>query len=140
MTNYWLCVTNAENWEKVKEKKIWGVSERNKGQIGRVKIGDVLVFYIKRKKIGGIFKAVSKSFKDKKKIFETKGFSEEERFAYRVKLKPIAIPKVPIDFSTLIPKLDFIIAKKMWGGYFRRAMQIIPLEDYEKIATLMNQA
>ena len=25
MVNYWLCVTNEENWRVVKERKIWGV-------------------------------------------------------------------------------------------------------------------
>nr|MDO8080354.1 EVE domain-containing protein [Candidatus Freyarchaeota archaeon] len=42
--NYWLCLTNAENWEVVKNKKVWGVIDRYKNKISQVKPGDILIF------------------------------------------------------------------------------------------------
>ena len=66
------------NWKVVKEKRIWGVSERHKSKLNRVEIDDILTFYQKQEKIEDkmlpsrisvIFKAASKPFKDEKKIF-----------------------------------------------------------------------
>ncbi len=36
--NYWLCILNSENWEIVKNKKIWGVTARHKNKISQVKL------------------------------------------------------------------------------------------------------
>jgi predicted RNA-binding protein len=38
--NYWLCITNEENWKVIREKNIWGVPERHKNTIAKVKFGD----------------------------------------------------------------------------------------------------
>jgi predicted RNA-binding protein len=57
----------------------------------------------------------------------------EEVFPYRVKLKPVKIFDEPLDFKTLIPKLEFITNKKQWTGHLRTAMRTIPEEDYEYI-------
>jgi hypothetical protein len=36
---YWLCITNEENWNVVREKNIWGVAERHRNTIAKVKKG-----------------------------------------------------------------------------------------------------
>jgi predicted RNA-binding protein len=136
---YWLCVTNAKNWKTIKEKKIWGVSERNKGLIGRISVGDILIFYVKPKKISGVFKAATELFKSREKIFDSKGFSEEETFPYRVRLEPLIVPKTSIAFEELVPNLTFVVSKVFWTGYVRRAMRAIPREDYEKIKALLER-
>ena len=69
LANYWLCVTNEENWKVVRCERIWGVSDRNKSLMQRVKRGDLLVFYVKKKKIGGVFEVLSDPFKDEHKVF-----------------------------------------------------------------------
>lgn len=140
--NYWICITNEENWNIVRNKKVWGVSERHKNQISRVKPGDVLVFYVKQErgekgvkpsKIVGIFEATSKPFKDDSKIFSPVGFGDE-RFPHRVKLKPLIVPEEPLEFKPLIPKLRFIRNKDKWSGHLMgKAMREIPKEDYEVI-------
>ena len=33
---YWLCVTNEDNWEVVREKRVWGVPERRSKIIEKV--------------------------------------------------------------------------------------------------------
>ena len=136
---YWLCVTNAENWEVIKDKRIWGVSERNRGMIGRVSVGDILIFYVKPKRIAGMFKAATESFISHKKIFNSKDFSEEETFPYRIRLEPFIVPETSIAFEELVPNLTFVISKIYWAGYLRRAMRAIPREDYEKIKSIMER-
>ncbi|MEM2352493.1 MAG: EVE domain-containing protein [Thermoproteota archaeon] len=137
--NYWLCVTNEENWKVVKERKIWGVPKRNRRQIEAVKPGDLLVFYVMPKRIMGIFKAVSGTFESDELIFSWGEFGREEVFPYRVKLEPVAIAEKPVQFESLIPKLKFIVNKKMWTGYLRGAMRTIPKEDYDLIFDVVSR-
>lgn len=133
MVNYWLCVTNEENWGVVKERKVWGVPERSRRQIENVKPDDLLVMYVKPQRVAGIFKAVSGSFEDCTKVFSWGEFDREELFPYRVKLEPVIVAKEPVSFKDLILKLGFITNKKMWTGHLRRAMRTIPREGYETI-------
>lgn len=46
--NYWLCITNEENWKVVKEKNIWGVSRKK--DLENVRVGDVLVLLSQTRK------------------------------------------------------------------------------------------
>ena len=140
MVNYWLCVTNEENWEVVKKRKLWGVSERNRAQIEKVELGDNLVFYVKPQRLMGIFQAVSKSFKADEGIFSTSGFASGEIFPYRVELKSYVMPKEPVLFKIIVPKLKFITNKEKWMGHLRRAMQIIPKEDYYIMKTSLERS
>jgi predicted RNA-binding protein len=137
MMKYWLCVTNNENWHVLRKRRIWGISERNRRQMDEVKIGDMLVFYVKPKQIGGVYEAVSKPFVDNEKVFGNAGLSEQETFPRRVKVKPFVVSKEPIPFDNVVAKLSFISYKKRWQGYLRKAMQTIPQEDYERILALL---
>ena len=139
--NYWLCITNEENWKVVKAKNIWGVPEGHKKQLNEVEIGDFFVFYLKGEKvkdvrlpprISGIFKVVSKPFKDENKIFSSVGFKNDEIFSHRVKLDPLIIKNK--EFKPFIPKLTFIKNKKKWQGHIQgKAMRSIPKEDFKLI-------
>ena len=140
MVNYWLCVTNEENWRVVKARKLWGVSNRNRRLIERVKPGDLLAFYVMPKKISGIFEAASEPFESDEKVFSWGEFGREELFPYRVKLEPVNVPEEPVSFEELISRLGFIVNKKGWTGYLRRAMCIIPKEDYETIQSSLKRA
>jgi len=137
--NYWICVTNEENWTVVKQQKIWGVSERYRREMEEVEPGDALVFYVKPKRIGGIFKATSKSFQSDTKIFGTTGFSEEEVFPHRVRLERMIVPDKPLGFEGLIPKLKFITNKEYWTGHLRRAMRTIPEGDFELVRSIVEK-
>ena len=139
--NYWLCIVNAENWEVVKNKKVWGVTDRYKNKISQVKAGDILIFYItKSYEVGGIMKADSEPYASTEKIFSSKGFTLEETFPNRVKLKPQLIPHKPVSFKEIIPKLKFIKNKKHWAGSLQgKTMRLIPEEDYETIKTTLQK-
>lgn len=126
--NYWLCITNEENWDIVRKNEIWGVNQKHKEKILNVKEGDPLVFYVKPKRIGGILETTSKPFKENKVIFKS-GI-----FPYRVKLKSIIIPRKFLEFRPLVSKLQFIINKKMWKGRLQgRAMISIQKDDFELV-------
>ncbi len=137
---HWLCITDEENWKIIRDNNIWGVPERHKNIIERVKPGDKLLIYtkqerinreIKESKVVAAYEVVSEPFKDSTRIFKTKG---NEVFPYRVKIKPIKIFSKPVEFKPLIPKLKFIVNKKRWSGHLvGKAMREIPEEDYNLI-------
>jgi predicted RNA-binding protein len=131
LVNYWLCITNEKNWEIIRKRNIWGVPKRSRGIIQKVKTGDLLIFYVAPKRVLGVFKAVSEPYVDEEAIFSSEGFRDDERFSHRVRLEPVVLAKEYVDFSSLIPRLGFIVNKKRWSGYLRRAMVQIPREDYD---------
>ncbi|USS41579.1 EVE domain-containing protein [Thermococcus aggregans] len=141
---YWLCITNRDNWEVIKEKNIWGVPKRHKNTIAKVKPGDKLLIYVKQErkdkqilepKIVGIFEVVSEPYEDSKRIFKSPPHLNET-YPLRVKIKPVKLGE--IDFKPLIPKLKFITNKKKWSGHLMgKAMREIPEEDYKLIESLL---
>jgi len=127
---YWICIINGKNWDKLKKHKIWGVTMRYANKIKNTNIGDMLIFYITQKKIGGIYEVSSKYFEDNDPIFDS------NQYIYRVKLKPFLLPENPIEFNKeLIQKLSFIKNKKNWAGYIRQPMKIIPESDFNIITS-----
>jgi len=134
---YWLCITNEENWEVLREKNIWGVEERHRNAIAKVKPGDKLLIYVmstKKEKetlpprIVAAYEAVSGPFRDSEKIFKGK------MYPLRIRLKPVAVFPEPINFKELVPKLDFIKNKKGWVGHIRgKAMREIPESDFKLV-------
>jgi len=141
----WLCITNEENWNVVKEKNVWGVPERHKNTIMKVKKGDKLLMYlmqekimeeIKGSRITGIFEANSEVFDDGKRIFKIPKGMVNETFPLRIKLTPVKVLEEPVEFKPLIPKLSFITNKKKWSGHLiGKAMRPIPEDDFELIRT-----
>jgi len=86
---YWLCITNEANWKVIRERNVWGVPERHKNTIAKVKPEDKLVIYLKQEKVGddvkpsrivGVFEVVSEPFKDSTRIFSSKGMRTNETF------------------------------------------------------------
>jgi len=119
---YWLCVTNQENWEVIREKNIWGVEERHRNSILKVKPGDRLLIYVMGTKkenetlpprIVAAYEAVSEVFTDSSRLFKGK------LYPLRIRLRPIAVFPKPLDFRELVPKLSFIKNKKKWFAHIR---------------------
>jgi len=134
LVNYWLCVTNEDNWKVIKTRRIWGVPEkRGKRQIEGVRPGDLLVVYIIPKRVGGIFMAVSEPFESREKVFNWADFGREELFPFRVKLEPVMVPDEPLPFENLVGKLSFTKGLKRWSVRLRRAMFRIHANDFNVI-------
>jgi len=141
--HYWFCITSEENWKVIREKNIWGVPERHRNIIARVKPGDRLLIYLKQEKVGdetrpsrivAVYEAASEVFRDSTKIFKPPAENENETFPLRIKLKPVKIFNKPVEFRPLIPRLKFIANKRKWGLQLRgEAMVEIPKEDFELI-------
>lgn len=137
---YWLCITNEDNWKVIKEKKVWGVPERHKNTIAKVKLGDKLLIYVKQENVSGevrpsrivaVYEAASELYRDSSRIFKTPQGMGNETFPLRIKLKPVKIFDKPVEFKPLIPKLKFITNKKKWSGHLMgKAMREIPEEDF----------
>lgn len=138
----WLCILNRANFEVVKEKGIWGVSELHKSEILKTSPGDLCAFYLtaefsgtKRKEsvIGGIFEISSNPYEDGSDIFPSKK-NPGERYPFRVKLNKIIIFEPELPFKQIIPELSFIKNKDKYSGHLLgRAMRIIPEGDMKKI-------
>jgi predicted RNA-binding protein len=134
---YWLCVTNQENWEVIKERNIWGVEERHRNTISKVRPGDKLLIYVMGTKkddeslpprIVAVYEAVSEVFTDPSRRFKGK------LYPLRIRLRPIAVFSKPLDFRELVPRLSFIRNKRMWVGHIRgKAMREIPKGDFETV-------
>jgi len=129
LVEYWLCVTDEDNWRIVRKENIWGVSDRHKNKITQTRIGDHLVFYVKPLRIGGIFEVTSTPFQENREIF-LGGI-----FPHRIRLKPIVVPNKFLDFRPLIGDLRLIKRKgPRWGACLQgKAMRVIQMEDYEII-------
>lgn len=133
----WICLVNRKNWEIIKDKNVWGVSERHKNIISKIEKGDNIIFYIIGEKVfAGIYIAESKVYEDSNKLFEQITVKKIEIFPYRIKIKPIKIAGEPIKIKPLITDLEFITNKSRWQThFFGKAMRTIPVKDY----TLLNQ-
>ncbi len=136
---YWLCILTRDNWKKVQQHKIWGVSERHRNTIAQVNPGDYLLFYVIGEQHGnkrlesavvGRAEAASNMYKDTKRIFESK---KREVYPLRITLTNVAsFPEVP--FKPLIFDLEFIKNKKRWSGHLQgKAMRVIPERDFKTI-------
>jgi len=142
---YWLCITTEENWNVVKKKNIWGVAERHRNTIARVKPGDKCLIYVMSTKknseiipprIVAAYEVASEVFKDSTRIFKSPP-NKSEIYPLRIRLKPIKVFLTPIDFKSLIPKLKFIKNKQKWVGHIQgKAMREIPEEDYNLIMSV----
>ena len=87
----------------------------------------------------GVFKAISKPFKSKEKIFPWGGVKGRELYPYRVKLEPVILVEKPLKFNELVPKLSFIKNKAKWVGYVRRPMVAIPKRDFDLIMKRLSE-
>lgn len=141
--SYWLCITTEENWKVIKQKNIWGVQEKHRNTIAKVKLGDKCLIYVMSTKkddelipsrIMAVYEVISEVFVDRSRIFKPPARDRNETFPLRIKLKPIKIFEKPVDFKSLIPELKFIKNKKKWTGHIQgKAMREIPEEDYNLI-------
>lgn len=141
--NYWLYLTNSDNWQVTKAKNILGATERHRNALSRTQIGDKCLVYVMSEKSGdenippkivGEYSIASKLYEDETRIFKAPTFSPPQTFNLRLKLKPLNVFKDPIEFKPLVPRLSFITNKQryslhLWG----KAIVKIPEGDYDLI-------
>ncbi|MBA7476171.1 hypothetical protein ES707_11550 [subsurface metagenome] len=139
---HWIASSNRDNWKILEKKHVWGVPQRNRNIMQRVKPGDTIVVYVRQEKEGdtilpsavtGAYEVVSEPYEDRTPIFITPPQMGDEVFPFRMKVRPVAVFAEPLEFKPLIPDLKFITNKTMWSGHLRQAMREIPEEDYRFI-------
>jgi len=138
---YWMAITNEDNWQVIKEKKIWGVSKSHSNSISRTEIGDKLLIYCVEEirkgnripsRVTASYEIISEPEKESTIIFKNP-YRRKEIFPWRVNLKLIGISDPPVKFKLLIKELQFIKNKNFWSAHLQTAMRTIPKEDYETI-------
>ena len=138
---HWIFVTGEENWPTIRDMGVYGIKEKWRGLIQRVKPGDKVAIYLKARskdgeripaQIVGLFEVTSEPFESRERIFRG------AVYPLRVKLRPIIILPAPIEFKSLVPKLNFIKNKQKFSGYFRRGIVMIPEEDFEIIERVIS--
>ena len=69
----WLAIANRANWDVVQKKHVWGVPQRNRNIITRVKLGDTVLIYVGQEKnddetlpssVVGEFTVTSEAYED----------------------------------------------------------------------------
>ena len=135
--NYWIFITNPENWGVTKEKKVVGYAERYKNALSRVHKGDKCLIYVTKESIvNGEYEIGSDVYDDEKSIFHAAPTAPTEVFPLRLKLKLVTSSPRQTDFKPLIPKLSFIKNKQKWAGTFQgNACLSIPEQDYRIIVS-----
>ena len=85
-------------------------------------------------RIAGLFQVASEPYRDSKRIFKRRLYPN------RVKLKPILIPKKPVGFKPLVPKLTFIKNKQFWSAHLRSGLTKIPEQDFKLLKEALEKA
>ncbi|MDP3104251.1 MAG: EVE domain-containing protein [Candidatus Methanoperedens sp.] len=135
--NYWICILNRENFNIVIQKQIWGVAERYKNLLSKVKVGDRLIFYITKESVfGGVSEVASDGFIDEEDIFLPIKKDRKQKFPFRIKIKPVIFFKKMTPIEPLIIKLDFIKNKKRFQVHFM-GKAMIPIGEKD-INTIMS--
>jgi len=121
-------IITQENWRIVKKTNIIG--SKYKTKIDKIEKGDKIIVYIKTPhcKIKGFFEVLSK-YQEDGRLFKGGIFGN------RLKLKPTQILKKPIEFRSLINKLNFIKNKKRWYLHLYGVRGVLKLskKDFEFI-------
>lgn len=111
MANY-LCAVSGdfpENYQIGIQANLWGVEEKYKQRIEKVRVGDTLVFIV-----GGLFRSIhrveSESFLDDKPLWPEK---DSSLFPYRIKISdPLMTGQIPV--KKIAQEISFM-AGKVWG-------------------------
>jgi len=136
MVNYWLTLTDEENWNIIKENNIYAV--KSEELLKQFSVGDLLVMYLIPKQISGIFEI--KKLKTSKQI----KFNSKE-YSYFIDITPLKILSSPFEVSrkgnrSFIDNISIFKNSSRWGTILmgRSVIKLIK-EDYEYIKKSLNK-
>lgn len=122
----WICILRRDNFDVVKEKSVWGVSDHNKKVLRKTTPGDTCVFYLvsegrganlMNSAIGGVFEIISKPYEDNSYLFPV--HNSKEVYPHRVQLKKIKVFDPEVPFKPCIPFLSIITHKENYQIHFK---------------------
>ena len=111
----WLFTLTEENWLTVKSTNIFGIPEKARGRRATelVKPGDVMVFYVSKKRsrslggmIVGVYRVVSTWFREDRALWPDEVREGVVKYPWRVRVEPVRLGVV--SYRELSGKLSFV--------------------------------
>lgn len=130
----WLLVTSMENYFACLGRGRWG--DENYERIGRMKPGDLLIFYIKgEQKLGAVAIVTRPVYRSSEDTWI------DRKYPYRIDFEVIARPTMPIDFRPFIPRLAFLPRKdEKWGTALQTSSLELPHSDAQLLIEAIGAA
>jgi predicted RNA-binding protein len=146
MPGYWILCMSEDNYLIARKQGLIGMSEQAKTAIHKLGIGDMITFYISRKKVDslsndpaqrvqqfrGIAKVMGEAFESDDVIWHVKG---SEIFPYRRSVEFLS--DIRTDVRPLIEKLSLVTNTMFWALPLRKGYAEITLRDFETIQEAM---
>jgi predicted RNA-binding protein len=92
----WLLVATSDNWKKCLQSKSWGVKEKYKHTIQRMKVDDEFIVHLTENKTAGICKVTREYYYDTQPTWGDGNF-----YPHRIGFEPVKVPAKPIDAKAL---------------------------------------
>lgn len=133
---YWLAISTRKNWEIIREKAIFGASERQKKPLLATKPGDTIYFFQSRdpNEEGSVATVIgsgmvdSAPYYDETPVFDlAHAYKLGELFPNRVRLRALRFVE-PVPFKPLVEQLEFITNKRNWAMHIR-GRALVPVTE-----------
>jgi hypothetical protein len=139
---YWILSMSEDNYLITKDRGMIGITEHARPVIYHMAIGDIITFYIPRKrvdsprndprhrvrKVRGIARVTGEAFESNDVIWNIR---EGERFPYR---RPVEfLSDARVDAQPLLKGLSYVTNMNYWALPFRKGYVAITAQDFEKI-------
>jgi predicted RNA-binding protein len=125
----WLCILNRENFEILKERKIYGIPENKRALslLKNVKIGDTLLFYVISpvRRILGVSSVVSTIFKEKRKAPW-----RDRLYPYRIRVSEVQ--DINVRMTDCVGKIDGVKRRVPMGA----SLILLGTNDLQTIKSL----
>ena len=140
MSQTWIVTISEDNLQKTLKHNLIGLPERRRNLLKRVQQGDVVVFYIGKKRagrggpgasvsqFGPVAKVTGEEFSSDTPIWASKGND-----LFRSRLPISLVSEGRVDAAIVIPHLDFVQNKDKWGLYFLTGIRKVSDEDYKTL-------
>jgi predicted RNA-binding protein len=142
MPRYWILCMSEDNYEIARTQGLIGLAERHKVAIQKLAIGDMITFYISKKKVDslpndpadkvqqfrGMAGVTGDAFESNDLIWHVR---EGEIFPHRREVEFLADGRA--EARPLIPRLSFVTNTAFWGLPFRKGYEEVTQKDFETI-------
>ena len=142
MPRYWILCMSEDNYEIAKQQGLIGMAERQRRAIQKITTGDMLTFYISKKKVDsppndpahkvqqfrGTAQVTSEAFESIDLVWHVR---EGGIFPHRRKVDFIS--DTSAQASSLIDKLSFVANTAYWALPFQKGYVEITQKDFETI-------
>jgi predicted RNA-binding protein len=140
----WIVVGSPENFELLRKRRfnICAFKSSRRRESSTMRPGDRIVHYLTGDvQFGGIVEATSEMFEDDSDIGLRSEGKEDEDFPYRIKTKPVVIPRKGnyVDVRAITDQLEKTraLGPKKLGMAFRGNLHRISDADYQQIERLL---